>query len=141
MRSFRKGNVYILILERGEEIVGSVVDFCREKGIKGASVNGIGAISDVTLGYFDVNEKEYKKKGFNNSYELVNLNGNITMKDDKTIFHPHVALGGKDYNLIGGHLFKGKVSVTAEIFVFPIKGKLMREKDKETTLDLVRRLR
>ncbi len=139
MITFKKDDVHILILDRGEEVVESVIDFCNENGIKAAFVNGIGAIFKVTLGYFDILKKEYKKKKLDNSYELVNLSGNISVKDKSLIFHPHVALGGVDYNLIGGHLFKGTVSVTAEIFIFPLEGKLIREMDKDTTLNLIKR--
>jgi len=137
MRSFKKNNIHILILDRGEEIVGSVINFCNEYGIKAAFVNGIGAISNITLGYFNVQDMEYKKKKFDNSYELVSLNGNIGVTEDKLIFHPHVALGGGDYNLIGGHLFEGTVSVTAEIFILPLDGRLIRERDKDTSLNLI----
>lgn len=139
MRSFKKNNIHILILDRGEEIVGSVINFCNEYGIKAAFVNGIGAISNITLGYFNVQDMEYKKKKFDNSYELVSLNGNIGVTEDKPIFHPHVALGGGDYNLIGGHLFEGTVSVTAEIFILPLDGRLIRERDKNTSLNLIKR--
>ena len=100
-------------------------------------MNGIGTISNITLGYFNVQDMEYKKKKFDNSYELVSLNGNIGVTEDKLIFHPHVALGGCDYNLIGGHLFEGTVSVTAEIFILPLDGRLIRERDKDTSLNLI----
>ena len=139
MLTFKKDNIHILILSRGEEVVGSVSNFCHENGIKAASVTGIGTISKITIGYFDVMEMEYKKKKFDDSYELVSLSGNISVKEDDLIFHPHVALGGGDYNLIGGHLFEGTVSGTAEIFIFPVEGKLIREMDKDTTLNLIKR--
>ena len=139
MLSFNRDIVHILILSKGEELVSSVINFCKKNEIKAAFLNGIGTISNITLGYFNVLKKEYKEKKFYNSYELVSLNGNIGVKEDKLIFHPHVALGSKDYYLIGGHLLEGTVSVTAEIFIFPIRGKLIREKDKETTLNLIKR--
>lgn len=138
MKAFKRDNAHILILEVGESVVESVIRYCSDNEIKAASVSGIGAVSNVTIGYFDCLSKMYKKKALDGSFELVNLSGNIATKDDEIIFHPHVTLGAPGFNLIGGHLFEGTISVTGEIFIFPVKGKLIRERDRETSLYLVK---
>lgn len=139
MRSFKKDNIYVLIIDRGEELVSTVVDFCKKNRIRAAFLSGIGTLSNITLGYFDITKKEYMKRKFDNSYELININGNISVKEDNFIFHCHVVLGGPDYNLKGGHLFQGVVSVTAEMYILPLNGKLIREMDEETRLNLIRK--
>jgi hypothetical protein len=140
MRSFKKDNIYVLIVDRGEEIVSKVIDFCKKNRISAAFVSGIGALSNITLGYFDIIKKEYIKKKLDSSYELLNINGNISVEEDDFIFHCHVILGGPDFRLMGGHLFRGVVSVTAEICILPLNGKLIRKMDEETRLNLIREI-
>ncbi len=139
MRYFEKDNFYVLIIDRGEELVSTISNFCKKNKIKAAFVSGIGALSNINLGYFDIIKKEYIKREFDNSYELININGNISVKEDNYILHCHVVLGGPDYSLKGGHLFRGLVSVTAEIYILPLNGKLIREMDEETSLNLIRK--
>jgi predicted DNA-binding protein with PD1-like motif len=139
MRYFEKDNIYVLIIDRGEELVSTISNFCKKNKIKAAFVSGIGALSNINLGYFDIIKKEYIKREFDNSYELININGNISVKEDNYILHCHVVLGGPDYSLKGGHLFRGLVSVTAEIYILPLDGKLIREMDEETSLNLIRK--
>lgn len=137
MHFFKKGKIHVLILEIGEDLIEKVIEYCRKNDIEAAYVSGIGAIGNPEIGYFDRNKKEYLRKKLNGSFELVNLTGNISIKEGKIIFHPHVTLGGPDYNLTGGHLFEGKISVTGEIFILPLEGQLTRTKDKTTGLDLI----
>lgn len=141
MRSYKRKDVCVLVLDRGEKLIESVLKFVEDNGINAAYVTGIGALEKPTLGYFNVDTKEYQKKEFSGSFELVSLKGNISEKENKVIFHPHVSLGGRDYGLLGGHLFDGIVSVTAEIFIFPVEGKLMRKTDSDIHLDLIKEIK
>ena len=44
---------FALILDKGDEAVGSIEGFARENGIMAAQLTGIGAFSDAILGFFD----------------------------------------------------------------------------------------
>ena len=51
---YRKfGNDYVLRIDKGEEILQAVSQVCEKEGIRLGTVNGIGAVGDVTLGVFN----------------------------------------------------------------------------------------
>ena len=53
MYSYKKiGNKYIVSINNHTEIVKALNAFCKEKGILSGSINGIGAIGELTLRFF-----------------------------------------------------------------------------------------
>jgi len=48
----------VLVLDKGDEAVGSIEGFAREKDIAAAQLTGIGAFSDAVLGFFDWENQE-----------------------------------------------------------------------------------
>ena len=46
-----------------------------------ASIFGIGGINDVTVAFYNLNEKRYIEQNFPETYELLSNVGNVTMKD------------------------------------------------------------
>ncbi len=117
---FKKDNRrYIIRLDKGEELIETITKFCDSNKLGFASFNGIGGLKECSLAYFDLNKKEYLTKEFNDEgiFELLSINGNVSLKEGKTFVHAHVVLGKKDYSTIGGHLMKGIVNPTCEIFL------------------------
>ncbi len=53
---------FILRLDRGESVAELLRQFAAEQRIPAAFISAVGALWDVTLGYFDLNFKEYRKK-------------------------------------------------------------------------------
>jgi len=126
-------SVLLVKVEPGEEII----DKLKELGsfLDSAFFTGIGALRSATLGYF--NGKEYLRKEFIHpeyGYELLSLVGNMTQSEEGIIVHCHAQLSDKDYQVFGGHLFEGIVSVTAEIAVVPLSPAIRRERDSKTGL-------
>jgi len=131
------GGKHLIVLKKGEEIMESLERFSEENNVQSGSFKGIGALNPVEIGYFDTEGKEYEFKEFDDGYELLNLQGNITWKEEGVIIHAHVVLGDEEHNAFGGHLKKGVVSVTCEIFLEEFKEKIERELDEETKLSLI----
>jgi hypothetical protein len=52
---------FVLILDKGDEAVRSIEGFARDNGLTAAQLSGIGAFSDLVLGFFDWETKDYKK--------------------------------------------------------------------------------
>ncbi len=135
----RSGGHLCIKLDRGEEVADSIGAIAREKGILAASLNGLGALEDVEIAYFDVEKKVYEKSKLEGSWELLSITGNITIRDGVPFPHLHVVLSDRDCRVRGGHLVKGVVSVTAEIFLLPFPVPIHREMDDEIGLALMNR--
>jgi predicted DNA-binding protein with PD1-like motif len=136
MRQRETDGSYLLRLEIGERLPGALEDFCREHALPAATVHGLGALADVTLGYFDPASKEYRRTVLEGSWELLSLVANVTTQDGALFAHAHVVLSGPDCVARGGHLFEGTVSVTAELRVWPIDRAVQRAVDARTGLPL-----
>ncbi len=130
-------NGYFLKLEKGEEIVKSLLDFIKEKNIPSGIISGIGALEKIELGYFNRETKDYQHKTFNGVYELLSIKGNIGWFENEPVAHVHCLIGDPDYNIRGGHLFGGIVAVTGEIHVRVFSDKFTRAKDPELGLNLL----
>jgi hypothetical protein len=132
----KENDLYLVVLDKGEEIVGSLTSFAAREKIEGAAVWGIGGVTNVTLGFFDRVKKEYLKKTLTGLYELTSLVGNISTLSSGQFCHLHAVVSGADMVSSSGHLFAATVSVTAEIFVCPFT-KIEREFSSEIGLNLI----
>lgn len=137
MKVFPHSAGHTVILERGEEVMAALTQAAREHSIEAASVQGIGALDQVVVGYLHVDRQEYQQHTLPGEYELLSFLGNISMKEGAPLVHAHVVLSGADLQCIGGHLFAGRVAVTAELQVAPLDCQLMRKYDPETGLWLI----
>ncbi|MEJ5166280.1 MAG: PPC domain-containing DNA-binding protein [Thermoanaerobaculia bacterium] len=122
---------YILRLVRGEEIISSLRFFVEKKKIPSGILWGIGAVKNAEIGYFDDKKKEYLKKKFKKSLEILSLSGSISLIENKPYIHLHCVLGDEKLKGFGGHLFSGITSATAEIYIYTLKRKIYRKKDEE----------
>ena len=78
-RKFEQG--YVLRLDPGEEIVGSLTRLVEQESIQLASVSALGAANDVTIGIFNTVEKKYYSQRYQGDYEISALVGNVTRKE------------------------------------------------------------
>ena len=109
---------FYLSIEKNEWVNDSILKLCCEQKMMFAWFNGIGAISDPELGYYDIDKKEYIKKIFSGHFEIVSLVGNMTIKDDKPFIHSHITLTDENFRAFGGHLFDCKISAAGEFIIF-----------------------
>ena len=129
---------WVLVLDRGEEIVETVTDFLEEREIQGGFVTGIGGLRNITLGYYDLEEKEYLKREFEEVMELGNLAGSVGTVDGRPFLHAHATVSGPELIAFSGHLFSAEVAITAELIVADFGVDLPRETDEEVGLKLFR---
>ena len=110
----------LIRLYPGEEIIQSLTGLSKTSGIVGATFFGIGALDFAELGYYYPDRKQYDKRKFEGQHELLSLSGNIGFAPDGEIaVHAHVVISDNNFICHGGHLFQGRVSVVAEIRLFP----------------------
>ena len=124
----------ILYLQQGDSLIESLTQLAGEKGLSSAFIQGIGAVTDVTLGYYNLQEKRYETKEFNKNYELISCLGNIAQKEGDPFVHAHVTIGDRNYNVFGGHLFQATISVVGEFIVNPIDFKIERTMNENVGL-------
>ena len=125
---------YLIRFDVGEKLPAALVAFCRDRGIRAATASGIGALSEVELGYYDTGKKTYDRTVLTGSWELLSLFADVAIWEDDLFAHTHVVLSGPDFSTRGGHLFEGTVSVTAEIRLWPIDRPLTRKMDPDFRL-------
>ncbi len=136
MKYRKEGSHYIVILDKGDEVVESLTSFVAEQGIEGGLIRGIGGVSNVTLGFFDTAKKEYLRKEFSGFYELANLTGDISLVEGKPFCHLHAVISDAEMRPFAGHLFAATVSATGEIIITPGE-RAERRFDEEIGLNLI----
>lgn len=68
---------------------------------------------------------------------MLSILGTLTRNQGKFHPHLHIILGREDLSAIGGHLVAAYTSVTMEIVINIINGKIERQPDAEVQLDLM----
>lgn len=135
MQARKEEKGWWLVLEKGEELKSIIEQWARKEGIDGASITGIGALTDAELTAYNPVKNEVMRRRFDDYYELVGLSGNLSAEG----LHAHVILAGRDFTAVGGHLVSAKVSVLVECFVVPtdalLKVPLSGTPYKRTDLD------
>lgn len=119
--------VIVLRLDPGDEIVESILALAEKEKIQAGIVEGIGATDDVTIGIMDLNLREYKLTHYTEPFEITSIMGNLSRKDGQAYLHSHINLGGVDGSVVGGHLDRAVISITAEIFIRIIDGEIDRK--------------
>ena len=97
------GSRYFVRIDKGEEILASLKNFCEQEKITLAEVKALGAVDDFNVGLFDVAEKKYHTNHFQFPAEIVSLWGTVTTKDGKFYAHIHMSAADKDGHVFGGH--------------------------------------
>lgn len=122
-------------LKYGKDLLSEIKRGCEEEKINTGWFNVIGALKDVTYGFYDQKLREYKKLLYKNPCEITSCIGNISILEDKIFIHAHINFADEKGNVRGGHLYKGKV-FAAEIAIFDYGKILERKFDKITGLKL-----
>lgn len=131
------GGTIAVRMDRGEDILEKLEEIALSENIMFASITAIGAVDEFEAGTYDLRKKEYRKKLYRGSYEIVSLCGNITSKDGKPYLHLHIACSDETGKTIGGHLTKARVSVTCEMFILSVPNNTGRIADEQTGINIM----
>lgn len=129
---------YAVILATGDEVMSSLKDFATREKITVAQISAIGALSDVTLAYFDWDRKAYQKIPVREQVEVASLLGDIAEADGKPALHLHIVIGKRDGTAMAGHLNEAHVRPTLEAIVTESPAHLRKRHDPESGLALIR---
>jgi predicted DNA-binding protein with PD1-like motif len=128
---------YALVFDKGDEFLDGMVQFAKQERLSASHFTAIGAFSDVTLGYFDRDKKDYLKNPIAEQVEVLSLIGDIALDELEPKIHAHVVVGKSDGTAHGGHILDAHVWPTLEVVVTASPVHLRRKHDPETGLALI----
>ncbi len=105
---------FALAFGEGDELPEALEAFADDESVEGASFEAIGGFDGVTLGYFDLEQHEYRRLPLDEQVEVLSLVGKIAKKEGEPVVHAHVVVGLSDGTTRGGHLLGGRVRPTLE---------------------------
>jgi predicted DNA-binding protein with PD1-like motif len=129
---------FVLIFDTGDEVVSGLIDFARNHHRDSSHFTALGAFSDVVVGYFDWEKKDYTRIPLPEQVEVLALVGDIALDQGEPKVHAHVVVGKADETAHGGHLIEAHVRPTLEVVLIESPQHLQRQSDPESGLALIR---
>ncbi len=129
---------FVVVFDAGEEVADGLLGFARDRKLRGAHFTAIGALQDVTLGFWDGAAREYRRIPVQEQVEVLSLSGNIARAPEGgPKVHAHVVVGKADGTAHGGHLLEGHVYPTLEAILIETAEQLRRRFDPRIGLALL----
>ena len=128
---------YAVVFDTGDEVLSGLTEFARQNKLDAAQLTAIGAFRSATLGFFNMETKEYEEIPVNQQVEVLSLIGDITANDGEPKVHLHVVVGLRDGTTRGGHILEAHVRPTLEVIITESPQHLKRTHDEETGLSLI----
>lgn len=128
---------HLLVLKRGQSLMEQLNDFASQHQLTSAWVSGLGGSGTVTLGFYDIDQRDYDWRQYNQPLEILNLTGNLAIVDDQPWWHIHGVFSGPDFQAVGGHVRDLTVGLTVELHITPLDANMTREYDDTTGLKLL----
>ena len=129
MQYIQDGDTYVIYIEQNELIMATLTQFCKDNDIVNAQLSGIGAIKEIKLGAYDIDQQEYVTQDYKGIRVLTSYQGNVLLKDGEPFIHAHIAIGDHNMQVFGGHLFEMKVGAVGEFILHSFNQKTYREID------------
>ncbi len=128
---------HLLRLNCGEDLYDGITEFVRERDVRAAAVNCLGAVSSASLRYYHQEERRYLDFLLDRHLEVVAAVGNVTLLDGQPFLHLHAALADADGKAFGGHVNVGTEVFALEATIWELAGDPpVREPDDCTGLML-----
>jgi predicted DNA-binding protein with PD1-like motif len=110
-------HTHALRLDPGDDIYGTLQQFCADNHIDNATVEGIGSVEGPTLAHYSIKTKEFADKHLDGVYEVTSLLGNVALVDGEPFGHLHITISDEGMQTFGGHLVSGVCSATLELVI------------------------
>ena len=134
--------VYITRFLPGEDLFGRITEVYKELNLgRMVILSAIGSLKDVEFRdlktgiELPVALEKTNLMVEHGPFELLSLEGNVVPMDGQPLLHLHAILGTSYGQVIGGHLFKGTIFTTTELWFAKATGtKVHKDKSSETGL-------
>ena len=132
------GEVFICRLDYDSDLHESIEKFVRKHKIKIAMFWAIGALRKARISFYDQEKKAYQDLAVDKTVEIVSCIGNITGFEGHPSIHAHISLADNKGKSYGGHLIRGCIIFSTELFIIELEGLyLERHYDPITGLNLL----
>lgn len=128
---------FALVFDTGDEVIAGLTAFAKDRRLTACHLTAIGAFSDLTVGFFDWEAKDYTKIPIREQVEVLSLVGDIALKEGQPTLHVHVVVGKSDGTAHGGHLMEAHVRPTLEVILVESPSFLQRTHDSDSGLALI----
>ncbi|MCE3045619.1 PPC domain-containing DNA-binding protein [Legionella sp. 16cNR16C] len=128
---------FILSLKEGESLFHSIIDYASAIHSSSAIFTGIGALSNILIGFYHRDTQQHSKRLFQGTYEIASLAGNVTLTDNGLFVHIHAAIAGDNFQVFGGHLISAEAAASTEIAITPLNYTIQRKKHPDLDIKVI----
>ena len=129
---------FAVVLDLSDDPVSCLSVFARAQRLTAARFTALGAFSQVAVGFFDLQRKDYEKIEIDEQVEVISLVGDVALgPDGAPRLHAHVVVAKRDGSAWGGHLLHASVQPTLEVMLVESPAHLQRCIDPATGLALI----
>jgi predicted DNA-binding protein with PD1-like motif len=105
-------------LDPGELLVESLRTIAAEVVFSAAAIiSGVGMLSSVELGFFDVALDDYRRTVLDGIFDLSSVQGNIMQRELEYVPHVHLVFNDPTFATYSGHLIEATCHITIEMFL------------------------
>lgn len=129
-------NKIFVRMDRGEEIISTLLGICKTESIHTATFTGIGGCSEVTKLTYRPSSDSYEEHIVKSNLDVALIHGNITTDETGILcHHTHSVMSYTKENdeteILAGHTLRAVVSYAAEITLTPVNGRITRTVNPE----------
>ena len=137
MKEIKNKSIFMGRLRHGEDMLEEITEICKDKDIRLGRIEAIGAVQKARIGYYNQKNRDYEFVTLDQPLEIIDLKGNVSIKDGKPMVHAHITLADSAGRAYGGHLAQGTIIFACECLIESFDGlELERGLDEETGLPL-----
>ncbi len=127
---FKSPRTYMVRLPHGADLIEAIESACRDRDVQMAGIMAIGAVRRATIAFYDLDEKEYRQRTFDEPLEIASLVGNTSLRDGELMLHAHASFSRENGEVVAGHL-----ASPTEIFATEVRIDVLHGKPLERALD------
>lgn len=137
VKSSKDEKVYVIIFHKGDEVLSGLTDFAIANHIVDAHFTAIGAVSAATLGWLDLEHKNYQAIPVTDQCEVASMIGDIATFNGKPVVHTHVVLAHRGGSTTAGHVWELQANPTIEVFLTSNAVPLRKKPDDASGMKLI----
>lgn len=137
MMSQSANSSFILSLKEGESLFHNIINYASAINLDSAIFTGIGALSNILIGFYHRDTQQHTKRLFQGTYEIASLTGNVSLTDEGLFVHIHAAIADDNFQIFGGHLISAEAGASTEIAITPLNYTVHRKKHSDLNIKVI----